>query len=357
MLFNVVFLCSTALAVSAAGNEWKAPTSSDRRSPCPMVNSLANHGYLPRNGLNISLDDLIVAFTDSVNLDPAATTLVGKQALTTGDGVTFNLDDLNKHGIIEHDGSLSRADTFFGDNHSFNETIWAQTSSHFTESTISIRTAAKARNERLKIAAATNPEYDLPSSGNQASLIETALYLIVFGNPKDGNAKTEWVKTLFEQERLPFEEGFKRSEEKITVAGILGMVAKVVIGASSAAIYCAVPLMPSASAITIFIFGLSAFNHGVGNLISPQKALAVKQLPESALPALNGFSVAIIGIGIYYMLAAYQDNHTFFALTLARFISARIFWVQGPAWRVIATWEAVSAGLTAAALVGEAFFA
>lgn len=115
--------------------------------------------------------------------------------------------------------------------------------------------------------------------------------------------------------------------------------------------------MPSISAITIFIFGLSAFNHGVTNLISPRKALATKQLPETALPALNGFSVAIIGIGIYYMLAAYQENRMFFVLTLARFISARIFWVQGPAWRVIATWEAGSAGLTAAALIGEAYFA
>ena len=63
-----------------------------------MVNSLANHGYLPRNGLNISLDDLLVAFTDAVNLDPDATTLVGKTAVTTGDGTTFNLDDLAKHG-------------------------------------------------------------------------------------------------------------------------------------------------------------------------------------------------------------------------------------------------------------------
>jgi hypothetical protein len=178
-----------------------------------MVNSLANHGYLPRNGLNISLDDLIVAFTDAVNLDPAATTLVGKQALTTGDGVTFNLDDLAKHGgkqselelldprlnqpVLEHDGSLSRADVYFGDNYSFNETIWAQTSSHFTESTISIKTAAKARNERLEIAAATNPEYSLPAAQNQIGLIETALYLVLFGDAKDGNAKTEWVKTLF----------------------------------------------------------------------------------------------------------------------------------------------------------------
>ena len=68
------------------------------RSPCPMVNAVANHGFLPRDGLNISLTDLIVAFTDAVNLDPAATTLVGQKALTTGDNVTFDLDNLNKHG-------------------------------------------------------------------------------------------------------------------------------------------------------------------------------------------------------------------------------------------------------------------
>ncbi|KAG4293192.1 hypothetical protein FPRO06_12680 [Fusarium proliferatum] len=113
--------------------------------------------------------------------------------------------------------------------------------------------------------------------------------------------------------------------------------------------------MPSITAVTIFIFGLSAFNHGVSNLISPRKALAAKQLQDSALPALNGFSVAIIGIGIYYMLAAYQENRGFFTLTLARFISARIFWLQGPAWRVIATWEAFSAALTAVALAYEEY--
>ncbi|RKL00196.1 hypothetical protein BFJ68_g12881 [Fusarium oxysporum] len=99
--------------------------------------------------------------------------------------------------LIEHDGSLSRADIFFGDNHSFNETIWASTASHFTEPTISIATAAKARKERLKAAEAANPEFSLPADLQQFSFIETALYLSVFGNLNDGNAKTEWVKTLF----------------------------------------------------------------------------------------------------------------------------------------------------------------
>uniref|UniRef100_A0A0D2YJB9 Heme haloperoxidase family profile domain-containing protein n=1 Tax=Fusarium oxysporum (strain Fo5176) TaxID=660025 RepID=A0A0D2YJB9_FUSOF len=221
-------LIKCSLAVSAS-NEWRAPTASDRRSPCPMVNAVANHGYLPRDGLHISLEDLIVAFTDAINLDPAATALVGQKALTTGNNGTFNLDDLNKHGVIEHDGSLSRADIFFGDNHSFNETIWASTASHFTEPTISIATAAKARKERLKAAEAANPEFSLPADLQQFSFIETALYLSVFGNLNDGNAKTEWVKTLFQEERLPIEEGFKRSDDVITAAGILGLVAKVAV--------------------------------------------------------------------------------------------------------------------------------
>ncbi len=113
--------------------------------------------------------------------------------------------------------------------------------------------------------------------------------------------------------------------------------------------------MPSAAAVTIYLFGASAFYHGVSNLLSPRKALTAKQLPDSSLSALNGFSVAIIGIGIYYTLAAYQENTAFFVMTLSRLISARIFWVQGPAWRVIATWEGISAGMTALALAWDAW--
>ncbi|KAH8664757.1 Chloroperoxidase [Ilyonectria robusta] len=226
MLFNVVFCLSAALAASAS-NEWQAATENDRRSPCPMVNSLANHGYLPRDGLNISLPDLIVAFTDALNLDPAATTLVGQKALLSGNNVTFDLDNLDKHGILEHDGSLSRNDVYFGDNHSFNETIWESVASHFNQSTISIQTAATARKERIQAAAAVNPAFAMSASDVQFSFIETALYLSIFGSVADGNAVTEWVRIMFQEERLPFQEGFTTSEDVITAAGILGLVAKV----------------------------------------------------------------------------------------------------------------------------------
>lgn len=65
-----------------------------------MVNTLANHGFLPRNGVNVSLADLQYAFNASLNLEPSATQLVGAPALltsTTGNASTFNLDNLDTH--------------------------------------------------------------------------------------------------------------------------------------------------------------------------------------------------------------------------------------------------------------------
>ncbi|PVH79931.1 Cloroperoxidase [Cadophora sp. DSE1049] len=210
---------------------WMAPAATDRRSPCPMVNSLANHGFLPRDGLNISLADLIVAFNESVNLAPAATTLVGQKALlasTTGNNATFNLDDINTHGIIEHDGSLSRNDIYFGDNHSFNSTIWNSVAASFTNTTISLSTAKSARAARILAAAAVNPEFNMTASDAQFSGIETALYMTVFADPDlTSEARTDWVGVLFAEERLPYEEGWTRSQEQLTAAGILGLAAQV----------------------------------------------------------------------------------------------------------------------------------
>jgi len=37
---------------------WKAPGETDQRGPCPGLNALANHGYLPHNGIG-TLDQFI----------------------------------------------------------------------------------------------------------------------------------------------------------------------------------------------------------------------------------------------------------------------------------------------------------
>ncbi|KAL2129919.1 hypothetical protein VTI74DRAFT_7136 [Chaetomium olivicolor] len=203
---------------------WQKPGADDRRSPCPMVNALANHGYLPRDGKNVSLSQLVSAFKDAINFEQGAILLVGlkaRETSTTGNPLTIHLDDLAKHGVIEHDGSLSRADVHVGDNKAFSPDIWEFVASHFTDETISIETAARARKARLARAKETDPQFSMTKTEEWMSLVETCLYLRVFGEGTEGRARREWVRVLFQQERLPFAEGFKRSEKVITLGDLL----------------------------------------------------------------------------------------------------------------------------------------
>ncbi|ETS88094.1 hypothetical protein PFICI_01922 [Pestalotiopsis fici W106-1] len=218
-----------AVLADPEGHEWQAPGDSDSRAPCPMLNSLANHGYLPRDGLNIDADTLIQALSDGINIDP--TTLAGAaQAAvslsTTGNSSTFHLHDTLKHNAIEHDGSMSRNDVYEGDALHFNATVWAQTTALFTNDTISLETAALARAARIAKAKEANPEYEAINNSS-AGLGETALYEITFGDRVEGNAPTKWVKVFFEQERLPFAEGYARPESPIMSDELSAMIGKI----------------------------------------------------------------------------------------------------------------------------------
>jgi hypothetical protein len=110
--------------------------------------------------------------------------------------------------------------------------------------------------------------------------------------------------------------------------------------------------MPSAAAVSIYLFGVTSLAAGINNLLSPQSALTMLQLPEEAIYASNGMSLAAIAIGIYYPLAAYQENHAFFLLTVPmRLLTAAVFWSHGGVWRSPSAWEGGGALLTAAGLL------
>ncbi|KAK3900063.1 Chloroperoxidase [Staphylotrichum tortipilum] len=234
MYITTVLTLAALLSVGSCGaidpHAWRAPLPGDRRSPCPMMNTLANHGFVARSGRNISVDELVNAIDVAVNLSPLSSRPVVEIAAslsTTGYPNTFNLDDLNTHGAIEHDGSLSRADTITGDNHSFNCTIYNTVAAFFTQGTISIETAARARRARLTAAAAQNPSFTFTAREEQFSQFETALYLAVFGKGTKGGAKTSWVNILFREERLAYDEGFKRAKDVITNDDVVELAGKV----------------------------------------------------------------------------------------------------------------------------------
>ncbi|KAK3350256.1 Chloroperoxidase [Lasiosphaeria hispida] len=221
-------LASTVASFAVDDHPWRAPSSSDHRSPCPLLNSLANHGFLPRSGRNITSEELIGALSASINLDPSVAEGPTALALTTsktGNPDTFDLDNLDQHGVIEHDASLSRADTVFGDNSSLNLTIWNETKSFFDGETISVSEAGKARIARIRSSAAINPQFSLLEGDQQSSLFETAFYLIVFGNGTE--ARTSWVNIFFEQERLPYAEGYTPAATPIMIETLLDVAGKV----------------------------------------------------------------------------------------------------------------------------------
>ncbi|KAM7220109.1 Chloroperoxidase [Rhypophila decipiens] len=212
-------------------HEFRKPGPNDYRSPCPMLNALANHGYLPRNGHNVSIDQLVNALDEALNVSPLSTRPVaelGATTSTTGNPTTLHLKDLAKHGVIEHDVSLSRNDIYFGNNLAFNPKIFAPVAKIlFARDKISIETAAKARRARITAAAAANPTLNFTTSEDRFSQFESALYLGVFGTGTEGNAKSRWVEVMFREERIPYKEGFKRSAVVITNQDIVDLADKV----------------------------------------------------------------------------------------------------------------------------------
>ncbi|KIM89846.1 hypothetical protein PILCRDRAFT_60618 [Piloderma croceum F 1598] len=84
----------------------------DSRAPCPALNALANHGYLPHSGRDIGLLQLIHALRHVYNLSlPFAFMLSFVGILLCGHGFfRLDLQGLAAHNRIEHDGSLAHGD-------------------------------------------------------------------------------------------------------------------------------------------------------------------------------------------------------------------------------------------------------
>lgn len=262
-LVNLVIALSTSplFTGSVAGaavnpHPWIKPGPGDVRSPCPGLNTLANHGILPRNGKGLTVPMLNSALLSGYNVGMDFSTVIGSAGLLSSPtaplATSFDLDNLDKHNFpIEHDASLSRLDLQqTGDNHSFNNATWQTVLAYVQgQSTFTIPTAAKAKYNRVQTQAKTNPTFTytplqfvlsctslFPRHTSIVMCIcspfmltktldgETALYLSVMGDPITGIAPVSYVRTFFEQERLPYAEGWKAPSTQTNLLTLGDMV-------------------------------------------------------------------------------------------------------------------------------------
>ncbi|CEJ60455.1 hypothetical protein PMG11_09028 [Penicillium brasilianum] len=210
---------------------WRPAGPGDVRSPCPMLNALANHGILPHDGKNITQEQTINALKSSINLNEDLAKTQFEAALMTNPNPhasTYSLDDLCSHGILEHDASLSRQDYYFGNDHTFNQAIFDQTRSHWTGSFIDVEQAARARQARVDMSNATNPDFDLSGEALSLTYGESAAYIVVFGNKSSGIVNKSWVEYFFQYERLPTALGWTKNEDEVTSSDQQAIAQKII---------------------------------------------------------------------------------------------------------------------------------
>jgi len=148
-----------ACPVSGKTYNWSPPQPGDSRSPCPALNTLANHGYIARDGKNLSIFGLIAGLKAGYNLSTGLATflVLGGFFLLRRWSFYIDLYDIGLHGRIEHDASLVHVDTPPGSTHapipiqpSLVDTLIADVQVPFSSEEDAAETGAGAKVDRLK---------------------------------------------------------------------------------------------------------------------------------------------------------------------------------------------------------------
>jgi len=170
------------------------------RGPCPMLNTLANHGFLPRDGRNITRSNTIAALNNGLNFNATLGGIMWEQAIIANpepNATLFTLEQLNVHNLLEHDASLSRTDAAFGNNHVFNQTVFDVSRKWWTDETVTAKQLAHSKIFRQLESRATNPNYTFGASTEEFSLGEVAAPIIVFGDLTTATVRRDLMEYFF----------------------------------------------------------------------------------------------------------------------------------------------------------------
>ncbi|KAJ8085029.1 hypothetical protein PM082_003807 [Marasmius tenuissimus] len=198
-------------------HQFQAATETDSRGPCPGLNTLANHGFLPRDGKNITIPMVLKAGREGFNVHRDLLITAAKAAIMASPlDDQFALADIGLHGNIEHDASVSRVDRELGDHLPFDEEVFSVlANSNPGVDYYNTTSAGIVQKIRLEQSQAENPKLVNTVKEFQIRTRESALYLAVMGNATTGVAPKTFVNVFFREERLPIAEGWRIPELQI----------------------------------------------------------------------------------------------------------------------------------------------
>lgn len=170
-----------------------------------MMNTLANHGFLPRDGRNITRENAVAALVNGLNFDSELANIMWEQAIIANpepNATYFTLDNLNRHNVLEHDASLSRSDAYFGDNHVFNQSIFDASKEYWTAEILEAEHLANSKIFRQVESRSTNPNYTFTATTESFSLGEVAAPFIAFGDLVNALVNRTFVEYFFGESNI-----------------------------------------------------------------------------------------------------------------------------------------------------------
>jgi len=200
---------------------WQAPSTEDSRSPCPGLNALSNHGYLPRDGKNLTTLQLTKVVKHVYNLSwPLAFLLSLGGVLTCGSLRTLRVDlaQLALHNKIEHDASLVHDNVHTSQKYaptSVDTTLLQDMLSESSDGNVlSLTDLGKIRGKRNKEALNGKP---LDSVHGFLANAESALLNLSLGGQETNkdDVPCKWAKEFLGEERLP--EGWNTPTQTISI--------------------------------------------------------------------------------------------------------------------------------------------
>ncbi|KAI0425692.1 putative chloroperoxidase [Xylaria sp. FL1042] len=234
-LLAIVTACTAGpIAPRAALKPYVKPKSTDSRSPCPMMNTLANHGYLPHDGRNITIQDIGNAIFEATNWNADFGIFPATAAFGNLGKVTIMLSDLDSTPGGEHPASLTRKDASSGDSNTIDATRVTQLLADSKTNYLTVDSVAITRNRLDK---SSNPP--LTTSQLGVAQGEAALMMLLMRDtyvPLENSEKNittlrapkDRTKVWLLEEKFPTAQGWKPAEVVVEIADIAPISAAIV---------------------------------------------------------------------------------------------------------------------------------
>ncbi|PYH46296.1 putative peroxidase [Aspergillus saccharolyticus JOP 1030-1] len=211
-------------------DSYQPATPSDARSPCPVLNSLANHGRLPHDGRNITAPQLRSAL-GSIGLGADVSALLVWRAFTihsddsefgphgsigglrdasdvnaAGEPV-LHLDKVGRPHAIEHDVSVTRQDRALGNPIALDTALYEQFIGFARQ--FGVKELGSYRKVRYAESQKANPVLKFGRREHYIACGELAVLWSLFSEGKGKGIPKKYLEALFGEERLPLEEGWR----------------------------------------------------------------------------------------------------------------------------------------------------